>query len=181
MEADMVAEILLAAYQERQRLESLLRTNPEFQKLEGVRRIIDLYEQATQALAPAVSILRPDPPESNSRPALPPDQPANISRPSAHSEQSDRTSRRRWTWGDSQSAHIRDAAAEYLRGKGRRATSGEIYEAIASKGIEIGSRHPGSYVAGRLSAASGIFDHSPDGYGLREWREHGPSEDERIG
>jgi hypothetical protein len=160
VESDMVADILQAAYQERQRLESLLRSNADFQKLEEVRRIIDLYEQPDeqppQNPAPADPIVHPTPLGSTFRAARSPD----------------RISRRRWRWGYSPTSQISAEAAHYLRITGERATSGEIYKAIASKGVEVGGKKPGSVVSARLSASE-IFDRTPEGYGLREWLDGG--------
>jgi hypothetical protein len=172
VESDTVAELLQAAYNERQRLESLLHSDPVFQKLRAVRRIIDLYQHATQPPAPADPILRPDPQRSISRPYASPDQPAKISHP--RSDPPSRISRSRWKRGDSQSSRIQAAAADYLRQKGKRATGGEIYKAIAAKGIEVGGRDRTAVVCARLSRAPAIFDHhTPEGYGLREWSDAG--------
>jgi hypothetical protein len=76
--------------------------------------------------------------------------------------------RPRWTWTHSQSSQIRVEAADYLRQRGKRATGGEIYKAIASRGVKVSGKQPSSRVCATLSA-SDIFDHSSEGYGLREW------------
>ena len=177
----MVADLLQAAHKERQRLESLLRSDPDFQKLEEVRRIIDLYEQEVQDPARVDPILCPDLQGSIPRTAPLPDQPAKTSRPAAHSDPPDRISSRRWTWGNSQSSRIRAATVEYLREKGKRARGGEIYKAIASKGVEVSSKKPVAVVCARLTA-SAIFDRTSEGYGLREWSDRSsPHNDGSIG
>ena len=68
-----------------------------------------------------------------------------------------------------------------MRRMGKRATGGEIYNAIVETGVEISgsSTRRSGIVCARLSRAPAIFDHTPEGYGLREWsdsdtgRKHG--------
>jgi hypothetical protein len=173
VESDSVADLLRAAYKERQRLEALLRSNPDFQKLQGVRRIIALYDHEGQGSSPGDPIPRPDQRGSTSHPAAASDHRAEISRPVIRPEPSVRVARPRWTKGNSQSAKIRAATADYLRQKGKRATGGEIYKAITAQGIKVGGKDPAAGVTARISAASAIFDHTPEGYGLREWSNGG--------
>jgi hypothetical protein len=165
VESNKVPNILQAAYDERERLVSSLRSHPDFLKLEAVLRIIDVYEPEAEARARADPIVTPDPREDISRPAPQPEKTS----PTPRSDLPQTTSRRHWKRGDSQSARIRAAAADYLRQKGKRAKGGEIYHAIASNGVEVSGKKPVAYVCARLSASE-MFDHSPmGGYGLREW------------
>jgi hypothetical protein len=59
---------------------------------------------------------------------------------------------------------------EYLKQKGKRANSGEIYRAIVGMGVIIKGDKPATRVAARLRYASEIFDHvRGEGFGLRAW------------
>jgi hypothetical protein len=176
----MVREILETAYQERLRLELALRSNPDFQKLEAVHRLINLYEHQAQVPVAADPILRPDRRGNNARPSPSPDQPAQISDSVPRPDPADRISRRRWTWGNSQTSQIQAAAAAYLRTTGKRATGGEIYKAIASEGVEVGGKKPATVVCARLTS-SPIFDRTPKGYGLREWSDGPPARIDELG
>jgi hypothetical protein len=170
VDSSKVPNILQAAYHERDRLVSSLRSHPHFPKLEAVLRIIDLYEPEADARARTGPIANPDPRDGICRS---PPQPAKIFSPPP-SNLADRASRPRWKKGCSQSSRIRAAAVEYLRQKGKRATGREIYQAIASNGIEVTGKKPVATVCARLSASE-IFDCSPEGYGLREWSDTGAS------
>jgi hypothetical protein len=48
MESHLMSDILQAAIEERYRLEAVLRSNSDFQRLEAVRRVIALYEGVVQ-------------------------------------------------------------------------------------------------------------------------------------
>jgi hypothetical protein len=83
-----------------------------------------------------------------------------------------RASRLGGTRGDSTTSRILPEAAQYLMSRGKRATGRQIYEAIVLKGIDVGGKEPIAGVCARLSV-SPIFDHTPEGYGLREWSDSG--------
>jgi hypothetical protein len=176
-------EILQVAIEERYRLEAVLRSNSDFRRLEAVRRVVELYERAEPTRVDPVvncdlpvSTVRPDPVPN-------PDQPEIIqaSDPQTTPDSRLRPRRRRWTLADSQTSRIRDAAADYLRTKGGRAKGGEIYKAIASKGVEVSAKKPVAVVCARLTA-SPIFDRTSEGYGLREWSDRSsPHNDGSIG
>jgi hypothetical protein len=75
--------------------------------------------------------------------------------------------KRRGSRAGSQAAAIRDGAAQYLREKGTRASSGEIYEALRLRGVNIVGQKPSAVVASYLSH-SDMFDCTSDGYGVAE-------------
>jgi hypothetical protein len=58
----------------------------------------------------------------------------------------------------SQTSRIQAAAVDYLRQKGKRATGGEIYQAIASNGIEVTGKKPVTTGCARLNASK-VFDY----------------------
>jgi hypothetical protein len=185
MEPYLMPDILQAAIEERYRIEAVLRSNPDFQRLEAVRRVIALYEGVAQVPTRVNPVANYDLPEGTVRPGpVPnPDQPTIIQASDPHTppDSSIRPRRRRWTWEDSQTSQIRAAACDYLQTIGRRAKSGEIYKAIASKGVVIDGKKPTAIVCARMSA-SAIFDRTPEGYGLTEWSDAGaPRKDGQIG
>jgi len=65
---------------------------------------------------------------------------------------------------------VRETAVTYIRGKGARARSGEIYQAVLDAGISVPGQKPVSVVSSYLSG-SHIFDNTDEGYGLTEWIE----------
>jgi hypothetical protein len=152
-----------------------LSLNPDFQRYEEMRRVIELYQRASelpdrvdpvvawrgQTVKPVASETSPvkgplpNPEMVLSRPATDPDRPP---------------SRRRggWTKGNSKSSRLRDAAVALLREIGRPASGGEISRAILAKGIEVGGKKPQAYVASQLTG-SNLFYHTDEGYGLTEW------------
>jgi hypothetical protein len=172
MESKMAPDILQAAIEERYRLEALLRSNLAFQQFEAVCRVIGLYERVAEVPAGADPVANSDLSGRTDRPdPVPnPDLPTIIpsSDPSTLPDPLVRRRRGGWTWYDSETTRIRNAAVEYLRKKGCRAKGTEISSALASNGVKINSQKPSSVVAARLTA-SPLFDHTPDGYGLREW------------
>jgi hypothetical protein len=74
--------------------------------------------------------------------------------------------------GASESARIRNGAAEFLRETQQRASGGEIYAALWEKGIAVNGSDPVTTVCRRLGR-SDLFDHTDDGYGLVEWSNTG--------
>ncbi len=76
--------------------------------------------------------------------------------------------RGRWTKGNSTSAQIRAGAVEFLRDIGRRAKGPEILRALEAEGLVISSKDPAALVSSRIGR-SPLFDHTYEGYGLREW------------
>lgn len=183
MELARTPDILKAAIEESYRLEARLCANPDFRRLEVVRRIITLYAPGAEVPARIDPISHPDPisyPEPavsaiRAAPTTDPDpSPTNSSSREPDPSDPQPTSRQGLnTWGNSQSSRIRAAAAEHLMKTRKRATSGEICKAIVSKGIEVKGKKPAALVAAELSS-SPIFDNTPDGYGLREWSNAGP-------
>ena len=142
----MPAEDLVAAAKaEEESLLAQIRKTELYQRLEAVRAVIALY-------APK-------------QPAAPPPSPPMPERPF------DRL-RVRLNEGErgSKTAAIVNGAAEYLRIKGKRATSGEIARALEARGIEIGGEAPNKLVSSYLSN-SPLFDNDQDagGYGLAAW------------
>ena len=97
-------------------------------------------------------------------PAADPDVPANISPARVPTR-----GRSGWTRANSQSARIRDAAAPYLREKGKPARGTEIYKAINAKGVEVRRKKPSAVVANALRWSPMLFELTPKGFGLREW------------
>jgi hypothetical protein len=176
MESAMNPEFLQAAVDEHYRLEARLRSNPDFRRLEAVRRLIALYAPGAEIPVQIDPIFSPEPARSATRPAPTPNpdpSPTNLSS-SAHVPSGPQPTSRQglYTRGNSQSSRIKTAAAEHLVKTRKRATSGEIYNAIVSKGVEVGGKRPAGLVAAELSS-SPIFDHTPEGYGLREWSNGG--------
>jgi hypothetical protein len=131
----MEDDILRAATAEAERLEVLLHDQPLYQRLQAVRRIIDLYQEPL----PMASIAPQTPPSI----------------------------KRRGSRAGSQAEAIREGTAQFLRQKGARATSGEIYEALRLEGINVVGKKPSAVVASYLSH-SDMFDCTSEGYGLRE-------------
>jgi hypothetical protein len=70
----------------------------------------------------------------------------------------------------SMSSTVSEVAAEFLQQKGSRASSGEIFEVLRAKGIDIPGTKPTAVVASYLSH-SARFDNirGQGGYGLAEW------------
>jgi hypothetical protein len=176
MESTIIPEILQSAIEERYRLEARLRSNPDFRCLEAVRRIIELYAPGAEVPVPTDPISYAAPAGSVTRPAPTPNpdpSPTNLfSSASVPSGPQPTSGQGLFTSGNSQSSRIRTAAAEHLMKTRKRATSGDIYNAIVSKGVEVGGKNPAGLVAAELSS-SPIFDHTLEGYGLREWSNGG--------
>lgn len=140
----MTSEILRVAKAEERRLDNLLRQNSE--KLQAVRRIIELYHAQEQAPGQQQEQERPPALVTEVRPT-----PSNGS------------------YGNNQSAAIRGVAAEYLRQKGAPASGAEIYRALVARGITIDAKRPISVVTSRLSR-SPMFHNTALGYQLAERR-----------
>jgi hypothetical protein len=176
MESAMNPEILQAAIEERYQLEARLRSNPDFRRLEAVRRIIALYAPGAEIPVPIDPILSPEPAGSVRRPAptLNPDpSPTNSFSSPTPSDPQRRSGQGLWVWGNSQASRIKGAAAEHLMETRKRATGGEIYKAIRAKGIEVRGEKPSATVSACLTS-SPVFDHiRGEGYGLREWSNGG--------
>jgi hypothetical protein len=154
MESNMSRDILLAANDERQRLEALLQADPTFQKLEAVRRIIELYEPEIAASTHPSASSQESGPQLH---LIPDTAPTEVDPPT-------RAAR---AWGR-QSAQIREESVKYLRQKGEPATGPEICEAIMNAGVEIRGKKPSAVVSAKLSS-SPLFEYTRDGYVLREW------------
>jgi hypothetical protein len=205
MESPPTPEILQVAIEEGYRLEGRLRSNPDFRRLEAVRRIIAVYAPGAESPVSISPISHPEPASSATRSAPTP-RPDPLSTNSASSPpipsapepkphadpilrrdpstelphrvpspdishpipDTPRISPRGWTWTNSQTSRIRAAAADYLRKIGKRAHGGEIYRAIVSEGVKVNGSNPTATVSARMST-SPIFDRTREGYGLREW------------
>src|SRR5260370_18621678 len=114
MESAVIPEILQAAIEEGYRLEARLRSNPDFRRLEAVRRVIALYAPGAEVPVPIDPISYPEPAGSAIPPAptpTPDPSPTN-SAPSPPNPSDPRPTSRQglWTWEDSQAARIRAAA-----------------------------------------------------------------------
>jgi hypothetical protein len=176
MESIMTPEILQAMVAERYRLEALLHSNPVYQRLEAVRRVIDLWARVADDTARVDPVASSDRsggtvgahpvPKSDHGPTTPPSDPPITTDPPVKSH------RGGWTRGNSQRSRILTAAAEHFRETKMRATGREIYEAITSKGIQVRGKKPQAVVAANLSS-SHLFDRSEEGYGLSEWSNGG--------
>lgn len=147
----MTSDILSVAKAEEQRLEArtqrldaLLSQNSE--KLQAIRRVIELYDAPEQAMEQQQE-------EQSREPAIE----APLAEPNGR------------YGGGSQSAAIRAGAAEYLRQKGGPASGAEIYRALLAMGITIPAKRPLSVVTSRLSH-SPMFLNTGLGYQLAERR-----------
>ena len=197
MDSNPVIEVLLlhAAHKELHRLEPLLQQNPIYRRVEALRRVIEEYEGTVGSRGPDLTFC-PDPamttsvPEPTRDPTAPatvspsrplafphltrgisaddpaadPDVPANISPARVPTR-----GRSGSTRANSQAARIRDAAAPYLREKGKPARGTEIYKAISAKGVEVRGKKPSAVVANALRWTPTLFELTPKGFGLREW------------
>jgi hypothetical protein len=138
MESNRSPSVLQFALEEERRLVSVLRSNPDFQQLMQVRRVIALWRQTDEPPAgrdqiitsnlsehaiPDDRVYGPQPPKFNS--LWDPAAPVRAARPR----------RGRWTWRRSVTAEIRREAEAYLRQKGQRAHGKEIWSALAFKGL----------------------------------------------
>jgi hypothetical protein len=61
----------------------------------------------------------------------------------------------------------------------KRAKAREIYKGILEKGIEVRGQKP-TAVASAALASSSEFDHTRDGYGLKQWSNGGTTPQEPI-
>ncbi|MBV9014207.1 MAG: hypothetical protein JO058_00970 [Alphaproteobacteria bacterium] len=134
------------AYQQalalRDRLREELRQNTTYRALELSEAIVALWAARTA---------------SNGEPAQEPPPAAQI-----------RATPRRHYAG-SKTAKIVEGAKDYLRSKGARAQTTELYRALQARGIEVGGKDPLKTTASYLSH-SGEFNNVPgQGYGLKEW------------
>jgi hypothetical protein len=172
MESATIPVILQAAIEERSRLEVRLRSNPDFRRLEVVRRLIVEYALGAGVPGPIDPISHPEPAGSTIRPAPTPNpDPSPTTSSSSPPSPSDvqRTSRKVGVvWENSQASRIKAAAAEHLMATKKRATGGKIYKAILSKGVEVRGKKPSAVVSACLTS-SHVFDHTGEGYGLSEW------------
>jgi hypothetical protein len=190
VDSDPVIELLHAAYKELHRLEPLLQQNPIYRRVEALRRVIEEYEGVVGSREPDLTF-GPDPAMTTSvpQPTRDPTAPATVtpSRPPASPDLTRRASADdpaadpdvpanisparvpTWTRANSQAARIRDAAAPYLREKGKPARGTEIYKAISAKGVEVRGKKPSAVVANALRWSPMLFELTPKGFGLREW------------
>jgi hypothetical protein len=76
---------------------------------------------------------------------------------------------RRGTRAGSQAEAIRQAAIAYLREKGERASSSELYAALSLKGVVVVGKKPNAVVASYLSHSDKFTAVRGEGYGLPEW------------
>jgi hypothetical protein len=67
------------------------------------------------------------------------------------------------------SSTVLDMAENFLRNRGSRAPSGEIFEYIEANGIEVPGQKPVSVVASYLSNSTRFDNVRGQGYGLPEW------------
>jgi hypothetical protein len=160
MDSEMVEDLLPALYVERHRLEVVLRPNPDFRKLEEVRRVIALYEADAVRPAQGVPNSFPDLPSS----AVPVDAgPGDDSGKAGHYDSLDeidtvevpsrpnaaghdaptnspiqdeppRRTRRTWKGQITQTEVICNGAEEYLREKGSRAKGPEGIVKLSDRG-----------------------------------------------
>jgi hypothetical protein len=71
----------------------------------------------------------------------------------------------------SQTALIQEAAAAFLRARGRPAHTGEILAAILERGITVGGKRQNAVVAAYLSHSPLFANRRDEGYRLVEWSE----------
>jgi hypothetical protein len=198
VESDPVIELLHAAYKELSRLEPLLQQNPLYRRVESLRRLIEEYEGIAGSRGsdpifgpnPTLTTSMPEPSRDSTgpatvspsrppvssdltrralanHPAADPEVTANIS-PAGVPDPSITRRRRGWNRGNSQAAQIRNAAAPYLREKGKPARGPEIYKAISAKGVEVRGKSPAAVVANALRWSPDLFELTPNGFRLRE-------------
>jgi hypothetical protein len=182
MESNRIPSVLQFALEEERKLEARLQSNPDFQDLAEVRRVIALCRETEALPVQSQQIITLCASEHVDDDTASEPHPPRIDSPSyplAHN----RATRPRWAWRRSESAEIRREAETYLRQKGKRAHGTEISRALTSKGLKINSKQPSAIVCARLSS-SRIFDHTEDGYGLADWsndiRANPPSRDLEV-
>jgi hypothetical protein len=172
MESSMTPDILRSALEEFYPVEDRLRDNPDFQRREALRRVIELYERGAERPNRADVVVPPDlpatPPGSSPATARPLNPEIVLSRPAVASDRPPGRRRGGWTKGNSKSSRIRDAMVAYLREINRHASGGEICRAILAKGVEVGGKKPSATVTAQLTG-SHLFHHTDQGYGLTEW------------
>ncbi|RWE75955.1 hypothetical protein [Mesorhizobium sp.] len=143
--------LLTAAETEEAALLKELELNPTFQRLRTVRQVIALLGGASKDSDLATEA-KPNPTPTTQFP---------------------RTLRLRLT----KRQDVEDAAVHHLTKTGRRASSGELFSVMRSKGIIIGGAVPSKTLASTLST-SDRFNNIRElgGYGLEEWGDSaGPS------
>lgn len=124
---------------------------------------------ALTATLPADSLAVAEPP---GRRRLPNAHSGALDEPNGQGDIAPKNPRRGWTKGNSTSAQIRAGAVEYLRQKGARASGSEIWAALKERGLVITYKDPSALVSSRIGR-SPLFDHTYEGYGLREWANSG--------
>jgi hypothetical protein len=145
-------DILAPLLAEEARLETELKLNPVFRKLEAVRASIrGLREAYGLAATPANSYSVDTARDSVTRPTA-----GRARRPGSITRR------------------VVEIAASAMKESNERLTSGQVYEMAIGQGVVISGVKPPSVVASILShegTFNNRFDQHGSGYGLREWSE----------
>lgn len=145
----MASDMLRSYKREMQKLQSELEQNPAFMRWKLLKQLIGTYPDTEQSGQVSATPTDSSPAPANSAP--PP-----VSAPAGRA------------------TAIVAAAVDYLRTRGKRATSTEMADDFKAKGIDIPGVQKASTLSAYLSGAKDIFDNVRDqGYGLVEWRAQG--------
>jgi hypothetical protein len=144
----------MAALAEVQKLESELAQTEAYKKLQLAKQVVELYRPKTESgrVEVAAKPLAPARPlhfagGETARPNV-----KIVYRP------------------ETKASRVEAIAAQYLRQKGRRATSGELLAAMKSAGMEITGSEPNKALSAYLSNSKALNNvREFGGYGLVEW------------
>jgi hypothetical protein len=168
----IVDDLSRAAQDARSRLEAALRSNNSlFRVFEAVCRLIDVCDAERQDLARLPTLCRSHPVASNARTDVVPDFDGSGRNPlPPKATLRDTAQQVSPAQRVSTSGQICAAAAEYLREKGARAKGPELCQAVLARGVIVQAKNATALISSRVGR-SPLFDHTRDGYGLREWVE----------
>jgi hypothetical protein len=134
-------DFLEAAKAEERRLLAELHATPAYRRLEAIRATLNAYKDDL-----GLASTNPAKAEPGLTATTPAQQPTS----------------KRSIW--------LNGATNYLRQKGARATSGELVQALISRGIDLGSETNPAWKLSSILSGSPLFDNvRGEGYGLTEW------------
>jgi hypothetical protein len=143
-------DFLEAARAEERRLLAELETTPAYKRLKAVRAILDAYTGEFAVTSNSMTIA-----------VAPSQEGGKGDRDLAIPDPGRQPQSKRSIW--------LNGATNYLRQKGARATSGELVEALTSRGIDLGSENPAWKLSSILSGSPDLDNVRGKGYGLKEW------------
>ena len=143
----MASDILNMARREAEALRSTLARNPEYQKLQQIQKLIDVYEslEITSEDKPRTETTTVSPPTASGVAAV-------------------------YRLG-SKVAQVDEVVSKFFLERGSRASSGDVLPIVTAAGIEMTGKIPAKTLSSFLTNSKRFNNVKGFGYGLVEWGE----------